>query len=360
MAEPPVVPPPLPSPQLVQQQESGKVYARNRATGEIVTVTPEDYAAYADTYAPVERTEVEATVVPARAQQILRDNVDEWDAAGKGLERALTLGMSDMPEFHSPDYGEYLKALEDEHPLVLHGTELAATVAQAAMGVGLPGAADKLGRAVKGAIEGETVASRLLAGAAGGAAEGAFYGPGAAALQATMDHKQTADLIWSDTGGMMAVGALLGGPLALLGRKGVGQKALSEAEQALKPGADLDGPGMAAMVEARWKDGADPGLVNKLRSIVGGGSPEVYAALERDPELRRYLTKEAADAWLDDNSRVLAREMTTTAPRAESSKSSSSTARTSRRRFRTSAGINASPRRTPRRLMHRSKSMAEI
>lgn len=310
------VTPGLPAPITTVDPTRGRVFARNRQTGAVVSLTPEDYASHSDFYDPIERQEVKQKVELPMARQFLREEITPVDAVAKGLERAATLGLSDLPQFHAADYGEYLKALEEEYPITTAGAELAGIVGQAALGVGPAALAMKLGKATTGAIAGESIAARLLGGAAGSAAEAAFYGPGLAARDAAINNKPyNMDLVWAHTSGMMGVAGVLGGPLGLLGRRAA--KPLAEAEAALKPGAEMTGEEQAARTVASWKDDLHPTIADEM-ATTSGGTPEVWAALRTKPEYRQFLREGAKDEWLDATSREMADKLTATAQAAES------------------------------------------
>jgi len=226
--------------------------------------------------------------------------------------------LVDLPSFNTPAYAQLVRDVEEKHPIITHGTDLAGSLALQALGLGGPGIASKAGRLVQGALTGEGLAARALGGAAGAMAEASFYGPGMAGREALIrDKPLTADLLWSNTAGMAGVAALFGGPLAMVGKKGAG-KAVAETQEALKPAAELTVEDALQMAKARWGDNLHPRVIDHVRAATAGGKAKTWAALRELPEWRRFLDEGQKDEWLTGTARKLADLATETAHGLES------------------------------------------
>lgn len=187
-------------------------------------------------------------ITPERARYLERERVgnlrDPWspiEAAGAGLLRGQTLGLSDvlLSETGLIDK-ERLAGLRDEYSKISLGTEITGALTGALAGRGPVGAIGKLGEATAKKAGGGLIGSTL-----GGAAEGFVFGGAQAANNMYLEDKPfSAEAIITEMGSGALFGGALGGAVGLVG--GVGaklakratEKGLQAANPVYKPGSE--------------------------------------------------------------------------------------------------------------------------
>lgn len=208
-------------------------------------------------------------------------------AAGAGVARGLTLGLSDVAAAGIGGEGvrQDLEGLKEANPYASIGGEVVGAIAPAFLTGGASTAAEglTLGKAVRGlgalpravgslgmaaergvaGVVGEGLVGRIAGKAAAGALEGSIYSAGSAASEAALgDHELTAEsLLGSMKHGAIA-GGLLGGAAGLFSR-GAARAQDIEAVAARQLGDATPGLGKAVR-EASAADGAIESYISKV------------------------------------------------------------------------------------------------
>ncbi len=195
-------------------------------------------------------------------------------AAGAGLARGITLGVSDIAArwIGGSQASQVLRGLRNENPIVSAGSEFAGALAPAiltggasageeAAGLGArilahtpAGLVGRAGSAISGLGEGAGLAGRVLAGTAGAAAEGSLYGGGQYLTESALQDKPLS--AESFVAGM-GHGALFAAPI---GGGGVLASATLQKVRSLFPRSEV-----SAAAAAGVKGAASSGIAQALK-----------------------------------------------------------------------------------------------
>lgn len=152
------------------------------------------------------------------------------EAAGLGLVRGLTLGLSD-PVAAAMGQAETVRKIQEAHPTASAGGEIAGNILPLVLtggeggvvkgvlsGLGTPvRVVSKVGRAIEGLGEGAGLAGRMVAKVGAGAAEGALYEVGHQISEASLDPNWSAQAALGEIGLQAALGGGLAGAFGIVG-----------------------------------------------------------------------------------------------------------------------------------------------